>query len=209
MIGLLAGVAVLVAALGPWTDDAADRTLVAHMGQHMALTMAAAPLLVLGLSSLRPLRRLPTRYGRLLVRLANPAAAWLAFVAAQWLAHFTGFYESAAENGGVHLLEHELFLATAILFWWPVLGSPSRLHGFRRIAYVGSAMQATLGIGIVLLTSDRVFYPHYPSLSDQHSAGALMWVVGSLLMVGFLLLVAWEWLQNEERRAVAREAYGR
>jgi cytochrome c oxidase assembly factor CtaG len=70
-------------------------------------------------------------------------------------------------------------------------------------------MQETMAVGIVLLTSDRIRYPHYPSLDDQHSAGALMWVVGSLLMVGLLLVIAWEWLQGEERRARAREAYGR
>jgi len=209
MIALLAGIAVLVAALGPWSDAAADRTLAAHMIQHMALTMMAAPLLVIGLSSLRVLRRLPARLGRGLVRLVNPLVVWVAFVATQWLVHFTGLYERAAENSGIHLLEHELFLVTALAFWWPVLGSPSRLRGFWRVAYVGSAMQATIAVGIVLLTSNHVYYPHYPSLDGQHSAGALMWVVGSLLMVGFLLLVAWEWLKTEERRALAREAYGR
>ncbi len=176
MIALLAGIAAIVAALGPWSDGAADRTLVAHMIQHMAL---------------------------------NPLVAWVAFVGTQWLVHFTGLYERAAENSGIHLLEHELFLVTAIAFWWPVLGSPSRLRGFWRVVYVGSAMQATIAVGIVLLTSDHVYYPHYPSLAEQHSAGALMWAVGSLLMVGFLLLVAWDWLKTEERRALAREAYGR
>ena len=209
MIALLAGIAAIVAALGPWSDGAADRTLVAHMIQHMALTMVAAPLLVIGLSSLRLLRRFPARFGRGLVRLVNPLVVWVAFVATQWLVHFTGLYERAAENSGIHLLEHELFLVTAIAFWWPVLGSPSRLRGFWRVVYVGSAMQATIAVGIVLLTSDHVYYPHYPSLAEQHSAGALMWAVGSLLMVGFLLLVAWDWLKTEERRALAREAYGR
>ena len=209
MIALLAGIAVIVAALGPWTDAAADRTLVAHMVQHMALTLVAAPLLVIGLSGRRLLRRLPRRVGRRLVRLASPLLAWVVFVGTQWATHFTGFYERAAQNGGIHLLEHELFLVTAVVFWWQALGSPSRLRGIWRIVYVGSAMQATMAVGIVLLTSDHVFYRHYPSLAGQHSAGALMWVVGSLLMVGLLLLVAWEWLQGEERRAVAREAYGR
>jgi putative copper resistance protein D len=155
------------------------------------------------------LRRLPARAGRALVRLAHPGVARVAFVATQWLVHFTTLYERAADNNGVHLLEHELFLATALVFWWPVLGSPSRLRGFWRVAYLGSAMQATMAVGVVLLTSDHVQYRHYPSLAGQHSAGALMWVLGSLLTVGFLLVVAWEWLQSEERRAVAREAYGR
>ena len=48
MILLVTGLVVILAALGPWSDAAADRTLTAHMLQHVTLTMVAAPLLVFG-----------------------------------------------------------------------------------------------------------------------------------------------------------------
>jgi cytochrome c oxidase assembly factor CtaG len=70
-------------------------------------------------------------------------------------------------------------------------------------------MPVQAAIGVVLLSSDRPQYDHYASLGDQHRGGALMWVVGSLVMAGVLVWVAWDWLRAEERRAVAREAYGR
>jgi cytochrome c oxidase assembly factor CtaG len=203
------GCALVGAALSPWADTAADRSLSVHMLQHLALTMVAAPLLVVGAPTAWILRSLPRRVGRRLVRLVNPVVAWAVFVGTQWAAHFTGFYVLALDQGWAHALEHAFFLVTAFLFWWPVLGSPSRMYSFWRVAYLTLAMPALGAIGVVLDASDSARYPGHASLAEQHAAGALMWAAGSLLMVGALVFTAWEWLREEERRAVAREAYGR
>jgi putative membrane protein len=203
------GCAIVVAALSPWADEAADASLSVHMVQHLALTMAAAPLLVFGAPAGLLLRTLPRRAGRLLVRVANPVVAWVAFIGTQWATHFTGFYAYALEHEWAHALEHWLYLATALLFWWPVLGSPSRLRAFARIVYVTLATPALGAIGVVFDASDSVLYPGHATLAEQHAAGALMWSAGSLLMVVALVVTAWIALRDEERRAVAREAYGR
>jgi putative membrane protein len=204
-----AGCAILVAALSPWVDTAADESLSAHMVQHLALTLGAAPLLVLGAPVERVLRMLPRQAARALVRLANPLAAWVVFVGTQWATHFTGFYAYALEHQWAHALEHTLYVGTAVLFWWPVLGSPPRLRSIGRIVYVTLAMPALGAIGVVLDASDSVRYPGHASLAEQHAAGALMWSAGSILMAVALVLSAWQGLRDEERRAVAREAYGR
>lgn len=203
MIALVAGVVVVVAALGPWTDGAADRTLTAHMLQHVALTMLAAPLFVLGSGSV--LRVLPRRVGRSLVRIGHPLLGWSAFAAVQLATHFTGYYDHALEHQWAHALEHALYLGSAVWFWWPVLGR--RWRG--AVPYLLAAMPVQAAIGVVLLSSDRLFYEHYRSLADQHRGGALMWLVGSLVMAAALVWAAWDWLRAEERRALAREAYGR
>jgi putative membrane protein len=202
-MALAAGVLVVVLALGPWTDAAADRTLTAHMLQHVALTMVAAPLLVLG--SGRVLRVLPRDLGRVLVRLGRPLFGWSAFAAVQLGTHFTGFYDFAVQHEWAHALEHGLYLGSALWFWWPVLGR--RWRG--SVPYLLAAMPVQAAIGVVLMSSDTLFYEHYRSLSDQHRAGALMWACGALVMAAALVWVAWDWLRAEERRSVAREAYGR
>lgn len=202
MIALLAAGLVLVAALCPWTDAAADRTLTAHMAQHLALTMAAAPLLVLGGPAL--LRAVPRRAGRALVRLAIPVAGWAAFGAVTVVVHLTGFYDYAAEQAWAHAVEHALLLGSAVLFWQPVLGRRWRFS----VPYLLTAMAVQGAIAAVLL-SGGARYQHYPSAADQHRAAALMWVAGSLVMVAALVHAAWDWLRAEERRALAREAYGR
>jgi putative membrane protein len=203
VIALGAGLVVILAALGPWTDAAADRTLTAHMLQHVALTMIAAPLLVFG--SRGVLRALPRAVGRALVRLGHPLLGWTAFAAVQLGTHFTGFYDYALEHAWAHGLEHGLYVVSAVWFWWPVLGR--RWRG--GVPYLLAAMPVQAAIAVVLISSDRPFYEHYRSLSDQQRGGALMWVLGSLMMAGGLVWCAWDWLRAEERRAAAREAYGR
>jgi putative membrane protein len=203
MIALAAAAVVLIATLGPWTDAAADRTLTAHMLQHVALTMAAAPLLVLG--SGRVLRMLPRRVARALVRLGHPLFGWTAFAAVTLGTHFTGFYDYALEHEWAHALEHALYLGSAVWFWWPVLGRRWRAA----VPYLLTAMPLQAAVGVVLLSSDKPFYEHYPSVADQHRGAALMWLLGSLVMAAALVWAAWDWLRAEERRAVAREAYGR
>lgn len=202
MIALAAAASVLAVAVGPWADAAADRTLTAHMAQHLALTMAAAPLLVLGGPAV--LRALPRAVARVLVRLANPIVGWFAFAAVTTVVHVTGFYDYASAHPWAHALEHALFLGSAVLFWQPVLGRRWRLS----VPYLLAAMAVQGAVAAVLL-SGGARYELYPSTGDQHRAAALMWVAGSLVMLAALVHAAWDWLRAEERRALAREAYGR
>lgn len=203
------GCALVLATLSPWADAAADASLPFHMVQHLVLTTIAAPLLVAGAPGGAILRALPRGAARRLLRLANPLAAWALFVGTQWATHFTGFYAFALEHAWAHALEHGLYVATALLFWWPVLGSPPRLQSFARIVYVTLAMPALGAIGVVLDAASSVRYPGHASLVEQHAAGALMWAAGSFLMVVALIGSAWWSLREEERRQLAREAYGR
>jgi cytochrome c oxidase assembly factor CtaG len=106
----------------------------------------------------------------------------------------------------VHEAEHGAYLVSAVLFWWVVLGSDHRLGAVGRTVYVLTAMPALSLVGVLLATEQSPRYPSY-SLADQHAAGALMWSVGSLGMVVALVAGVWAYLQHEERRARAREAY--
>lgn len=203
MIALAAGAAVLVAALGPWAEHAADETLSAHMLQHLALALVAAPLL--GAGAPRLLRLLPRAVARAAVRVAHPLIGCLVFSAVQLTTHLTGLYDLAAGNQAVHVLEHALFLGGALLLWAPVL---DRKRGVGRLLAVVGAMPSMAIVGAVLASSAAPRYAHYPSLADQHRAAAVMWVAGSLALVAALAAVAWDWIRTEERRAVAHEGYG-
>jgi putative membrane protein len=179
-------------------------TLTEHMVEHLVFTMALAPLLVV-VGKRVLLRRLPQRVGRTLVRLGHPVLGWSAFATATLATHFTGFYDFAVEHEWAHELEHVAYVVTAVWFWWPVLGRRWRWS----VPYLLAAMPVQAAVGVALMTSDHLFYDHYRSLADQHRAGALMWLVSSLVMGAALVWAAWDWLRAEERRALAREAYGR
>ena len=201
------GVLVAALAVSPWADSAADASLRAHVLQHLALMLVAAPLLVLGLPRRGALRSLPRSAARAAVGLGHPVVGLSAFAAAELGTHFTPLYDLAARNVVAHVAEHALLLGGGILFWWAVLGPTTSLAA--RVLLLVLAMPVHALVGVVLLLDDRPRYAEYPSLSGQHAAASLDWSVGSLLLGSALALAGWRWISGEQRRALAREAYGR
>jgi cytochrome c oxidase assembly factor CtaG len=185
-------------ALSPPVDARADAGLPAHMVQHVALTMVAAPLLAAGV------RRMPR---------VHPLLAWLAFAATGWLVHFTPLYEKATESLPVHVLEHALLLGTAVVFWAQVLGperdgNKATMSHPLRLLYLVVAMPQNTFLALAVLGANGVLYSHYadlarpwgPSpLADQRQGAGLMWVAGDLLLLVSVLLVAGAWAGHEQR----------
>jgi cytochrome c oxidase assembly factor CtaG len=54
--------------------------------------------------------------------LTRPVVAFVlaSFVLILW--HLPNLYEAALQAEPIHVLQHQLFLATAVLVWWPLLG---------------------------------------------------------------------------------------
>ncbi|HKE12936.1 MAG TPA: cytochrome c oxidase assembly protein [Myxococcota bacterium] len=206
------GIAVLLVALASPLHELGERFLQIHMVQHLLLMMLAAPLLWLGrplapllLGLPRPLTRagaraLATRSARGVGRsLSHPAVAWLAFAASTWGWHMSGPYELALRSESWHHLEHACFFASALLFWWNVIGpwpSQPAWPRWSMIPYLALADIQNTALCALLTFSDRVWYPTYASLprpfglsalEDQAAAGAIMWIPGS---AAFLIAVA-------------------
>ena len=209
-----------VALLSP-VDTYADALLSVHMAQHLLLTLVAAPLLLLGRPGTLPLRVVSPERRRRWLRAGHGRAAaagvvarwWPGplFAAAGWAIHFSPLFDAALRSPPVHVAEHALFLATALLFWWPVVGGdPGRrpLPHPVRLLYLGVAMPQNTFLALAVLGADGVLYSHYaeparpwgPSpLADQRQGAGLMWVAGDLLLLVSVLLVAAAWARHEER----------
>jgi cytochrome c oxidase assembly factor CtaG len=214
-----AGLAVVaIAALSP-VHAYADERFVVHMAQHVLLTLVAAPLLVLGApltlavrASAAPRRRRLLRVlnGRLVGVVGHPIVAWVQFAVVMWATHFSGFFQLAMQNPWVHALEHGLFLGSAALFWWPVLGETAgrwRLSYPLRLLYVALAMPQNTFLALAILSADDVLYANYASLSDQRRAGGLMWIAGDLTLLAAVLVLAGAWAHHEERSERRRERF--
>ena len=174
------------------------------MVQHVAMTMAAAPLLAAGV-------RLPR---------INALLAWVVFAATGWLVHFTPLFETATENLPAHVFEHAVLLGGAVLFWAQVVGPPPLSNGRSgrgttmsyplRLLYLVVAMPQNTFLALAIFSSKRVLYPHYGSgpdaLADQRLAGGIMWVAGDLILLVAVLVVAAAWARHEERQTRASEA---
>jgi putative membrane protein len=207
------GIAAMLAALVSPIDAAAERSFTVHMVQHLLLTAVAAPLLVLGRPLTLLLRARSTRsWARRAVRsapfgvLTHPAVAWPAFVATMYATHVGPLYEAALESPAWHAAEHSLFLATALLFWLPVVGdgpASHRLGRGGRLLYLAFAMPAEGFLALAIFSAQRVLYPSYAgpgALADQRAAAALLWVVGDVVILGALIVAALAWKADDEAR---------
>jgi cytochrome c oxidase assembly factor CtaG len=208
------------ALLGP-LDALSARLFSAHMLQHEALMVVAAPLFVLA----RPLGAwtwaLPQRWRRGLGRFFHRRAwraPWLVVTAplgaglvhglALWLWHIPAWFEAALANDGVHILQHACFLIGALLYWWSVLGVRPGRNGGAAMASLFTTMIHTAGLGALLALSPIAWYPTYAGrtiafgldpLEDQQLGGLIMWVPAGFAYVACGLATAWHWLQRSDR----------
>ena len=202
----LAGLCALLAALVSPLDTFSGLLLSAHMGQHLLLISVVPPLILLGAPFLPLLRGLPRSFasegvGPFLVwpplrrfgwALTHPVVGWLALIVSLCAWHVPAAFELALRAPFWHRMEHACFLGGALLFWWSVIRPfPSRPHWplWSVPLYLLAADIVNTILCAFLTFSDRVLYPTYETvprlfattaLSDQVSAGVLMWVPGSL-----------------------------
>src|SRR6266513_6145543 len=157
---------VLFLALNGPLHNLSDQYLCSvHMAQHLLLTLVFPPLLLYGTPArvMRPL--LTSRWIMTVGRaVTKPLPAATLFTAPIVLWHVPALYEAALRNHNLHIVQHLVFLATAVIMWWPVL-SPvpelPRLPHPLQLLYLfllGIPMSVT---GALITLSDGVLYPFY------------------------------------------------
>ncbi len=224
----LAGLAAIVLALASPIEFYDTTLFAAHMVQHLLLMMVAAPLLVLAapitlllrVSSPEARRRwiLPVLHSRVVWLVSYPLVAWLLFATVMWFTHFSPIFDAALDDLTLHRMEHALYIGTALLFWWPVVGadpSPHRMGYPARLFYLALGMPLSSFLGLVIFSAETVLYPHYLTLVrdwgptplvDQQWAGGIMWAGGDLAFVVALVLTVGAWLRHEERENLREDA---
>jgi cytochrome c oxidase assembly factor CtaG len=195
VLSLWAAVASPLAALD-------HQLLTIHMAQHLLLMTVATPLILLGAPAIILLHAFPKRFVRSVLApllrwppmhkvgrlLTHPAFCWLASTVTVMGWHVPALFELGMRSGGWHEVEHASFFASGLLFWWPVVQPWPSLARWPRWFVPLYLFFATLpcdALSAFLTFCNRVVYPHYLSthqlfglspLSDQETAGALMWV---------------------------------
>src|SRR6266576_1465266 len=183
-----------------------------------------APLLLYGTPTwvVRPLLR-PRPVMRFARWATRPLAAGVLFSAPITLWHFPQFYEAALEHHGLHVVQHLVFIATAVIMWWPVLSPvpelPRASYAIQLLYLFALGLPMSLA-GALITLADRVLYPFYESaprvwgltpIADQQLGGLLMWVVGTIYLWVAATVVWFRWSAREEsgdvEGAVPLEAY--
>lgn len=215
------GVAVLAFALLSPLDVLGDTYLFsAHMVQHMLLTMVFPPLLLVGTPGwlLRPLLRAPL-VARVVRILTLPPVAFALFNGVFWIWHLPPLYDLTLRNSAVHIVEHTMFIGTAVLNWFPIF-SPlpvelPRLPRPAQLLYLFLSCQPMVALGALLTFSSQVLYTPYLSaprifgisaMGDQQLGGLIMWIPGNFVYLLVMSVVFFLWI--ERQGADADEAFG-
>src|SRR5205809_4095458 len=158
-------VVLFLALNGPLHNLSDSYLFSAHMAQHLLLTLVFPPLLLYGTPAwvVRPLLR--PRWIMAVARVATrPLAAALLFTGPIVIWHVPALYEAALRHHNLHILQHLVFLATAVIMWWPVL-SPvpelPRIPHLLQMLYLFLLGIPMSGTGALITLSGCVLYPFY------------------------------------------------
>jgi putative membrane protein len=206
------GLLVIYLSLASPLHDLSERYLFsAHMVQHLLLTLVAPPLILLGLPGwmISPLLR--WRVVRAVAAwLTQPIIAFAAFNVAFAISHLPAVYELTLSSHGAHVVEHLIFMGTAVLMWWPILSPSSELPRIAyplQILYVFFQTIPSSAVGALITLSEQPLYRTYAEapriygispLMDQQIGGALMWVGGGAYFLVLATVIFFVWAKREE-----------
>ncbi len=218
VISFLLGVGLMFLALVSPLDELGDSYLFsAHMVQHLILTMAGPPLLLIGTPEwfIHPIVRNKTLFA--VARfLTYPAVAFVVFNADFFIWHAPALYNATLENQNIHILEHLTFIIFGLLNWWPIF-SPSK--DLPRLSIGGQTLYMFVsGMPIVLLGAGLTFasplYAPYiaaprvwgiSAATDQQLGGLIMWIPGNIIFIIIMSALFLRWMQKKEKEQSAQE----
>ncbi|WP_420605389.1 cytochrome c oxidase assembly protein [Novosphingopyxis sp.] len=156
----------------------------ARVGQHMILTLVAAPLIALGLPASR--RRVP----------GQELCAALAFAMALWIWHSPRPYDATFLSTAVYWTMHVTTWGAAVFFWWTVLRAPASRFGISIAATVATGLQMALLGAVITWARAPLYWPHFVTpigwgftpLQDQQLGGTLMWVPGGSIFLAAIIV---------------------
>jgi len=216
--GLTLAVVTLASPLGHISDE----LFLAHMVEHLILSDICALLLVLGLTGplLAPVLRIRL-FDRMRV-LTHPFVALPLWAINLYAWHIPALHEAAVRHGGVHALQHLLFITLGANMWMCLFGplpKPAWFGNFAQLGYIISVRLIGAVLANIFVFGGNAFYDVYAKgeafwkispAGDQNAAGAIMMVEESILTI---CLFAWLFVkaarQSDERQELLELAQAR
>lgn len=221
MIPLSAGIILLLVTFGvPMDIIGMYHMFSVHMVQHLLLSLAIPPLLILSIPKwyLSRFFQEHQRFTRVFRGLTYPLVSGLVFNATIWFWHAPPLLSAMMSNTGLHILANLLYLVTGLLFWWPLVNPiPEQMHGLSlgaKLAYLffSDMPMMLLGAGMTFSTPLYSFDMSNPTMhmlvttQDQQVGGLFMWVVGSIFFIVIASILFLRWMLHQEKEQQAREA---
>lgn len=208
-----AGIAVLAGALLSPLATLSEELVTGHMVQHLMILDVAALLIVLGLTGpmLQPL--LAIRWLRWIRALADPIVSFVLWVVVLYVWHIPALYEASTFDSEVlHALEHGTFFFAGLGIWLSLFGplpKPEWFGNGAKVVYVIAVRLTGTVLANVLMWSGSEIYPDYEPtqlargvepLSDQGTAGIVMMFESTVLTLGTLAWIFFQWARQDIER---------
>ncbi|NKR73021.1 copper resistance protein CopD [Rhodococcus hoagii] len=229
-IAWFAGCLVLLIGTSSGVGRYAPAMFSVHMGAHMALSMLAPVLLVLGgpftlaLRAMRPAGKdgVPGPREWLLAFLHSPISRFLThplvasvlFVGGFYALYLGGIFGANVDSHTAHLLMNVHFILSGYLFYWVVIGvdpSPRQLQPITKLAMVFGSLPFHAFFGIALMSMGEVmgatFYRslgldwNTDLLNDQQLGGSIAWATGEVPLVLVMLALLVQWSRSDQKTA--------
>jgi putative membrane protein len=218
---------IFIALLSP-VDSLSEELSSVHMVQHMLLTIAAAPLFILGSPMFVFAWALPEwhrGWGSRLMAFAfrlpqepmlwRPLFVWALFAATMWAWHHPVLYQAALRDPLLHDAQHVSFFVVACLFWRLAVDplSRNRLPPLVAIPYLFATSLHATALGAFLALSPQAWYDDYAArtsawgltpLQDQQIAGLIMWAPACLVYPAAAAALFGIWLASATETTLRR-----
>lgn len=200
-----------------------DTTLFsAHALQHMGLQMFAPVWMALATPITLALRVLPARpraglvallHTRFLKLVTHPIVAFALFGLSPFVLYYSPIYEYTLRHDWAHNLSHLHFVAVGMLMFTVVLGTeplPRQTPFVFRFALIPATGISHVILGVPIMMGLRPFARDFylqtgaslqQLVEDQQLAGALLWVLGDVTMLCFLIGFIPQWIRSDRREA--------
>jgi putative membrane protein len=172
----------------------------ARVGQHMILSLVAAPLVMLGrpgvsMGRLWPQAARRLADDRLLAALRSAPGGATLFGLALWVWHAPGPYDATFASPTFYWVMHVSVFAAALLVWNVLLETRIRSPVSALTVGAVSTLQMTFLGAIITLTPRLLYAPHIltpyawglTQSGDQQLGGLIMWVPGCSIFLAVTL----------------------
>jgi putative copper resistance protein D len=212
----LGALAVLALTLQSSIDAYGQELFWLHMIEHLLQIMAVPVLVILG----QPIRlactgedRTATTVSaalrtRLVSFLTFPVIGLVCYAVVLIGTHLFGYLPAMMAHPWLHPLEIVLYLVSGYLYFLPLLAHEPikrELSYPLRVFLLLMGMTADTVVGVMLMMTahadpygDRRWGPS--ALSDMHTGGGIMWVIGDGLMFAVTVLVVGQWMKDTDRQ---------